>query len=307
MLDEISMYTWGRRANVLNASRLSVLPTRSGTKTTQEELGCMLLVRYYQAFHLSWVSRLNAVVFFPDEFSSQDDVNEFFEILGSGSPADLPDESAGGDDEAFEAAQEKVVTLYRVSDASGRMDLSKVSSKPLQQSALDTNDCFILDTTDANIYVWVGKKCNNKERNEAMSKAQNFLTAEHYPSWTQVQRIVEGAEPSIFQQYFQTWKTAGQLHSRLIRSVDEEPRAKEEVKSAGEAPEFMPDDGSGEVEIFRVENFELVPVDAEAYGKFFGGDSYVIKYQYGSKYIIYMWQVSVETTRLCPSKPEAFK
>lgn len=220
-------------------------------------------------------------------------MSKFFEVLGSGSPSDIPDESAGGDDEEFETSQEKVVTLYRVSDASGRMEVSKVSSKPLQQSVLDTNDCFILDTTDANIYVWVGKKCNTKERNEGMTKAQNFLTAEHYPSWTQVVRVVEGAEPSIFQQYFQTWKGVGELHSRLIRSTDEEPRSKEEVKSAGEAPEYMPDDGSGEVEIFRVENFELVPVGEEAYGKFFGGDSYIVKYRYGSKYIIYIWQVSV--------------
>lgn len=202
----------------------------------------------------------------------------------------MPDESAGGDDEQFESNQEKVVTLYRVSDASGKMQVSKVASRPLQQSALDSNDCFILDTTDSNIFVWVGKKCNNKEKTEAMNKAQSFLTAEHYPSWTQVQRIIDGAEPTIFQQYFQTWRSAGQLHSRLIRSADEIPKDKQEVKSAGELPEFMPDDGSGDVEVYRVENFELQPVPVENYGKFFGGDSYIVKYRYGSKCIIYMWQ-----------------
>lgn len=59
---------------------------------------------------------------------------------------------------------------------------------------------------------------------------------------------------------------------------------------------FMPDNGSGEKEIYRVENFELVPVSADTYGKFFGGDSYVIKYKYydeaREKFIIYFWQVS---------------
>lgn len=59
---------------------------------------------------------------------------------------------------------------------------------------------------------------------------------------------------------------------------------------------FMPDDGSGEKEIYRVENFELVLVSPDTYGKFFGGDSYVIKYKYfdgaREKYIIYFWQVS---------------
>ncbi len=57
----------------------------------------------------------------------------------------------------------------------------------------------------------------------------------------------------------------------------------------------MPDDGSGTKEIFRIENLELVPLDESAYGFFFGGDSYVIKYSYekenGTGYVIYYWQV----------------
>lgn len=57
----------------------------------------------------------------------------------------------------------------------------------------------------------------------------------------------------------------------------------------------MPDNGEGEAEVFRVENFELVPINPDTYGLFFGGDSYVIKYEYnnkrgGSGYIIYYWQ-----------------
>lgn len=59
---------------------------------------------------------------------------------------------------------------------------------------------------------------------------------------------------------------------------------------------FMPDNGSGDKEIYRVENFELAPVSPNTYGKFFGGDSYVIKYKYHTngqeKYILYFWQVS---------------
>jgi hypothetical protein len=56
----------------------------------------------------------------------------------------------------------------------------------------------------------------------------------------------------------------------------------------------MPDDGTGNTEVFRVEDFELVPVDADNNGFFFGGDSYVIRYTYnksGSDHvIIYFWQ-----------------
>lgn len=226
-----------------------------------------------------------------DEFSSEDEVEKFFAALGGGSASDIPDESAGGDDADFESSQEHSISLHRVSDASGNLKVEKVNSKPLEQSALDTNDCFILETGDSNIFVWVGKKCNNKEKTESMKKAEDFLKSKHYPSWTQVVRVVEGGEPSYFQQYFRTWRNAGELHSRLIRATGETPAPKLDVKSAGEAAEFMPDDGSGEVEIYRVEDFELAPVPEESYGKFFGGDSYVIKYRYGgNKYIIYMWQ-----------------
>jgi gelsolin len=67
------------------------------------------------------------------------------------------------------------------------------------------------------------------------------------------------------------------------------------AKNAGKAFGFMPDDGSGNVEIWRIENFDMVPVEPEKYGMFFGGDSYVLKYTYRSKegregYIVYFWQ-----------------
>lgn len=232
----------------------------------------------------------NTVIFFPDQFSSEGDVQSFFTALGSGSPQDVPDESAGGDDEAFETTQERAVTLYRVSDGAGRLKIEPVSQKPLRQNLLDPNDCFILDTGDANIFVWIGKRCNKNEKSQAMNKGQEFLTSKKYPGWTHVERIVDGAEPTIFRQYFQTWQGAGETHTRLIRSA--EPVSKLEQKSSGEIPEFMPDDGNGSLEIFRVENMELVPVNPDNYGNFFGGDSYVIKYHAtNGAEIIYIWQV----------------
>ncbi|RZC38446.1 gelsolin, partial [Asbolus verrucosus] len=157
-----------------------------------------------------------------DEYSPDHDFAEFFSALGSGSASSVPDESSGGDDAQFESSQERSVALYRVSDASGSLKVDMVAQKPLQQSLLDGEDCFILDTTDSNIFVWVGKKCTNKEKQESMTKAQNFLTSKKYPAWTQVQRIVEGAEPTAFTQYFQSWRSRGELHSRLVRSPSTE-------------------------------------------------------------------------------------
>ncbi len=57
----------------------------------------------------------------------------------------------------------------------------------------------------------------------------------------------------------------------------------------------MPDDARGSVQIWRVEDYELVDWPKSRYGIFFQGDSYVILYTYGKqndRFIIYYWLVS---------------
>lgn len=139
---------------------------------------------------------------FSDEFSPESDFDHYFTALGEGSRDTVPEESVGGDDQAFERAEEGQVTLYRVSDRTGRLEISPVSQKPLEFSSLDPTDCFILDTGDANLFVWIGRQCDDKERKESMKKAEEFLVSKKYPKWAHVQRIVQGAEPTAFTQYF---------------------------------------------------------------------------------------------------------
>ncbi|KAG4075921.1 hypothetical protein HA402_003747 [Bradysia odoriphaga] len=241
-----------------------------------------------------------------DEFSSFSDQEEFFTVLGEGSPEDVPDESAGEDDGAFEKNDAATITLYKVSDDGGSLQVQPISSRPLTQAMLATDDCFILDTGSA-IYVWVGKGATAQEKTQSMQRAQDFIAKKNYPLWTGVQRIVEGAETAPFKQYFSRWRDDGSSHARLIRAAnDEDSDSAEDIdfdpyvlhalkRSGGRAIGFMPDNGDGSVEIWRIENFNLVPVDPEMHGMFFGGDSYVLKYHYQNKrggqgYIIYYWQ-----------------
>jgi len=247
-----------------------------------------------------------ASVHIVDEFSNELDQENFFQILGSGSPSQVPDESTSEDDETFEKGEERATTLYHVSDASGQLKVETVAQKPLKQEMLNTNDCFILDT-GSGIYVWVGKKATTEEKKQAMSRAQGFLQTKKYPSWTKVTRIVESAESAPFKQYFFTWRDHGAQHSRLIRAANDndsdtvddtefDPSVLHKLKKAGgSALGFMPDNGEGEAEVWRVEDMELVPVAPENYGFFFSGDSYVIKYEYRNKrgghgFVIYYWQ-----------------
>uniref|UniRef100_A0A336MY83 CSON002905 protein n=1 Tax=Culicoides sonorensis TaxID=179676 RepID=A0A336MY83_CULSO len=247
--------------------------------------------------------RANVIIV--DEFSPEIDQQHFFEALGSGSFNAVPDASTAEDDAEFEQSDARRVTLYKISDAAGSLKIDTISEKPLKQEMLKTDDCFILDT-GTGIYVWVGKKATKQEKEKSMAHAQTFLTTKKYPSWTQVHRTVEGAETAPFKQYFATWRDHGASHSRLIRAAinsDIESGVKNEIddqtlqslkKSGGHALGFMPDQGNGEPTIWLVQDAKLSLVPREAFGIFFGGDSYVIKYAYKNKqgqqrFLVYYW------------------
>ncbi|XP_061381862.1 gelsolin-like [Danaus plexippus] len=151
-----------------------------------------------------------------DQYSSDVDVDKFFTSLGSGSKNLVPDESAGGDDQTFEKNEERSVVLSEVSDSSGKLKITPLTG-PYRQDQLKPQDTYILDTVSGSIYVWVGKQASPKEKSEAMSKAEQYLSSKNYPSWVHVARIPQGTEPAIFKQYFTTWRDAGMSHTRLVR------------------------------------------------------------------------------------------
>lgn len=79
-----------------------------------------------------------ATVHILDEFSSFADQQEFFTVLGEGSPEDVPDASAGEDDGAFEKNDTATITLYKVSDDGGSLRVEPISTRPLTQAMLAT-------------------------------------------------------------------------------------------------------------------------------------------------------------------------
>lgn len=247
--------------------------------------------------------RGRATVDILDEFSTDVDRQRFFDELGSGSAAEVPDES--DDDEEYE--RKDVSTLYLVSDASGKLTVTQVATSPLQQDMLKPEDCFILDAGTV-LFVWVGNRATKAEKDKSMQHAQDFIVQKNYPRWTQVQRIVANAETAPFKQYFTTWRDRGASATRLIRaanydsdadSTDSEQDFDPAVlhalqKSGGRALQFAPDDGQGAVQVYRVEQFDLQPVAAEAAGQFYDGDSYVVHYTCADRrsgdVVIYVWQ-----------------
>jgi hypothetical protein len=56
------------------------------------------------------------------------------------------------------------------------------------------------------------------------------------------------------------------------------------------------DDGSGEIKIWKIEEFDKVKYPKDMYGRFFSSDCFIILYKFMRKnkffYIIYYWQGS---------------
>ncbi|CAK1553244.1 unnamed protein product [Leptosia nina] len=150
-----------------------------------------------------------------DKYSSEVDIQKFFTALGSGSKDLVPEDSAGGDDQAFERNEENTVSLSEVSDSTGSVKVTALR-KPYTQEQLKPQETYILDTVSGSIYVWLGKQASPKEKSEVVAKAQQILTSKNYPSWVQVVKIPQGTEPAAFKQYFTTWKDVGMSHSRLV-------------------------------------------------------------------------------------------
>uniref|UniRef100_A0A8D0EK78 Gelsolin n=1 Tax=Strix occidentalis caurina TaxID=311401 RepID=A0A8D0EK78_STROC len=169
---------------------------------------------------------------------------------------------------------------------------------------VSTDDCFILDHgTDGKIFVWKGKSANSEEKKAALKTASEFIDKMGYPKHTQVQVLPESGETPLFKQFFKNWRDKDQTEglgqayvSGHVAKIDQVPfdAATLHTSKAMAAQHGMEDDGSGRKQIWRIEGSEKVPVDPSTYGQFYGGDSYIIlyNYQHAGKQgqIIYTWQ-----------------
>ncbi|KAJ8704960.1 hypothetical protein PYW08_012280 [Mythimna loreyi] len=137
--------------------------------------------------------------------SKDADFEKFFEALGSGDKDSVAEAAEGGDDEEFERGGDVEVTLSEISDATGTLKITKLPP-PLTQDLLNTKECYILDTgSHSGIYVWVGRESNEKEKAEAMNRAEQYLKWHDYPAWVHVTKVPQGVEPTAFKQAFTEW------------------------------------------------------------------------------------------------------
>lgn len=108
----------------------------------------------------------------------------------------LQNEDADDDDDDDEEAGDRENKLFRLSDASGKMEFSEIKTGPISGSDLDTKDVFIVDTKTG-LFVWIGTGTSTGEKKNAMTYAHNYLQKTAYP-FAPVSCIKEGRESNIF-------------------------------------------------------------------------------------------------------------
>ncbi|KAF2978921.1 hypothetical protein EK904_008531 [Melospiza melodia maxima] len=179
--------------------------------------------------------------------------------------------------------------LYHVSNTSGNLVIQEVAVRPLTQDMLLHEDCYILDQGGIKIFVWKGKDASKEEKQQAMSRALGFIKAKNYPDSTSVETENDGSESTVFRQLFQKWtvpnQSSGLGKTHTVGKVAKVEQVKFDATTLHAKPQMaaqqkMVDDGSGEVEVWRVENNELVPVEKKWLGHFYGGDCYLVLYTY---------------------------
>ncbi|TRY86603.1 hypothetical protein DNTS_018585 [Danionella cerebrum] len=237
-------------------------------------------------------------------------------VLGE-KPSKLP---SGVPDDISDQQHSTSLSLYHVSDANGTMQITEVSKGPLTQEMLNhdvrgsstgasplhpllENDCYIVDHGGMCIFVWKGKRANKAERQAAMSRALEFIKLKLYPLSTRVESVSDGGESALFKQLFQNWtvrdQTRGLGRTHTVGRVADVPQERFDARRMHVMPdvaaqERMVDDGSGEKQVWRIENLEMVEVSPDLYGYFYGGDCYLILYSYNvnsrKNYILYMWK-----------------
>ncbi|WKY14539.1 hypothetical protein Q1695_000235 [Nippostrongylus brasiliensis] len=151
---------------------------------------------------------------------------------------------AVNDDENYWKRTADLVTLYKVSDATGKMTVTKVAQGAVKRSQLVSDDAFILDAVTGGVFVWIGKGCTMEERAKAMEMGSKYIKEKNLPTYTQVRRVLESAEPIAFTQWFDEW-----TDNKKVRTF--EPRL------------FQVSDESGKMVVEEIANYDQESLDGD--------------------------------------------
>ncbi|KAG8521547.1 Villin-like protein, partial [Galemys pyrenaicus] len=200
--------------------------------------------------------------------------------------------------------QKANVRLYHVHEKGKDLVVQELATRPLTQDLLQEEDCCFLDQGGFKIYVWQGRMSRLQEKKAAFSWALGFIQAKGYPTHTNVEVMSDGAESAAFKQLFRTWterrrgnSTPGRMGTPTLAKLD---MGKLHSQPELAAQLRMVDDGSGKVEIWRIQDSRRQPMEPKHHGRLCSGSCYLVLYTYRKmgrvQYLLYLWQGHQATT-----------
>mmetsp|Transcript_73235 Transcript_73235/g.161694 ORF Transcript_73235/g.161694 Transcript_73235/m.161694 type:complete len:404 (-) Transcript_73235:52-1263(-) len=92
------------------------------------------------------------------------------DVKGADSPYELDENEAGKD----EALKPETIQLYRISDESGAVQMTKEHEGPAKWEMLDPSDVFLVHV-NIGIWIWVGAGASKSEKSKAMAIADQYI------------------------------------------------------------------------------------------------------------------------------------
>jgi len=138
------------------------------------------------------------VLVFEEFCKAEEWPKEWVELLGTGPYASAEE---GGDDLEFEKTSSTRV-LYRLSDASGTLEMTKVAEgSAVTRDKLDGDDVFIVDVGNE-VFTWIGLGTSSQERKMAMTHTVEFLEKNGRDTSIPITVSMQGAESKYFLSFF---------------------------------------------------------------------------------------------------------
>ena len=214
-----------------------------------------------------------AEIYFPREDAAID--KEFWDHLG-GKPDTInpavPDDQVESEDQKY--------ALFKISNETGKIQLTEIKERPLKKSHLDTNDTFILEL-NKQVSIWIGKEANQEEKKNALIIGKGFVKANKKPKGTRVTRIVEGAEDVHFKSFFNDFYPILKVEHGASMGIDTSITANQDMdKLATQKREnvenLLNKLGKYTVKVYLIGGDAPVEIPEAEYGHFYQNNVYMI-------------------------------
>ncbi|XP_074276815.1 villin-2-like isoform X1 [Silene latifolia] len=247
------------------------------TSNIQERAKALEVVQLLKdQYHLG---TCNFAIIDDDELQAESDFGDFWTLFGGFAP--LAEKFTVDDDVIPEETPAK---LYIITDCHVQW-----LDAELSKGLMEHNKCYLLDHGDE-VYIWFGRETQVEDRKVACQAAEEFLKSHSRRKSTRITRVIQGYEPHSFKYHFNSWPADSAAPSIEVGRGKVAAFLKQQgigVKGASKSAPVNEDvspflEGSGKIEVWRINGSAKTPVANDEVGKFYSGDCYIILYTYQS-------------------------